>query len=216
MLFFRGSRSRLSAPRAFEVLDHAHPVARSSERAALAADHVIVAIAFTGVGAAVLDVTRRSALRPFLPAGVMTTAVLALAALAAREALRCAVLSAIAGGDERVGVLEFDRTLAVLGDARYRERLARTLEAYAETRTSSRQRIWTPLPEGAPRPPTRSAMHEVADLLRREPAPHPRAVALCVRLVSEGAVSPLFSGDPVALDAELRRIRYHGATARPS
>lgn len=210
--FRQGPRSRLSAARAFEVLDQAHPVARASDRAALATDHVIVAIAFTGVGAAVLEVTRRSALRAFLPAGVMTTVVLALAALAAGEAVRSAVLSAIAGGDERVGVLEFDRTLAMLGDARYRARLARTLEVYADMRTPSPQCTWTPLPEGTPLPPARRAMHEVSDLLRCEPAPHPRAVALCARLVSEGASSPLFSGDAVALDAELRRIRYHATT----
>jgi hypothetical protein len=126
-----------------------------------------------------------------------------------------AVLSAIAGGDERVGVLEFDRTLAMLGDVRYRARLARTLEVYADARTPSHQRTWT-LPEGTPRPPARRAMHEVSDLLRCEPAPHPRAVALCARLVSEGASSPLFSGDPVALDAQLRRTRYHASTTLSS
>jgi hypothetical protein len=213
--FLQGSRSRLSARRAFEVLDHTHPVARASDRAARRIDQVIVTIAFTGLGAAVLDVTQRSALRSFLPAGVMTTAVLALVALAAREALHDAVLSAIAGGDERVGVREFEKTLALLVDARYRARLARTLEVYAAARSPSQQRAWTPLPPGTPCPLAREAMQEVADLLRREPAPRPRAVALCTLLVSDGARSPLFKGDPVALDVELRRIRYHATTQAP-
>lgn len=209
--FLQGPPSRPSAPRAFEALDETHPVARASERAARGTDRVIAAIAFTGLGGAVLDVTQRSALRAFLPAGAMTIAVLALVALAAHEALRDAVLSAIAGGNERVGVREFEKTLTMLDDARYRARLARTFEGYAATRTPSPQSTWTPVPPGTLCPPARKAMHEVAGLLRGEPAPHPRAVALCALLVRGGASSPLFSGDPVALDAELRRICYHGA-----
>jgi hypothetical protein len=174
---------------------------------------VIVTIAFTALGAALLDVTQRAALRSFLPAGSMTTAVLALAALAARETLRDAVLAAIAAGDERAGVREFEKTLAQLDDAHYRARIARTLAAYAAVPTPAQQHAWTPLPPGTPRPPAQRAMKEVADLLCREPAPQPRAVALCVLLVSAGASSPLFSGDPVALDAELRRIRFHATRA---
>lgn len=173
----------------------------------------MVAVAFTGIGAALFAMGDRPLLIPFVPAGSMSVAFFALAAFAARMALQDAVLSAIAGGDEPAGVREFDPTLAMLRTAPYRARLARTFDAYADTWTTPRQRAWTPLPPGTPCPPARAAMHDVATLLRREPAPNARAVALCALLVTQGARSPLFSGDSAALDAELRRIHYHAARA---
>ncbi|HEY2732845.1 MAG TPA: hypothetical protein VGI70_02625, partial [Polyangiales bacterium] len=207
----QGHFPRPSAQRACEVLGEAHPVARASERSVIRTQQAIVAVAFTGLGATLLEMRDRSLLIPFVPAGSMAVAVFVLAAFAARMMLGDAVLSAIAGGEEPVGVREFDGTFAMLRAAPYRARLARTFDAYADTWTTPPQRAWTPLPPGTPCAPARTEMHDVAALLRREPAPNPRAIALCVQLVTQGAGSPLFRGDSTALDAELRRIRYHAA-----
>lgn len=160
-----------------------------------------------------LAVGERSLLIPFVPAGSIAVAVFVLAAFVAREALRDAVLSAIAGGDEPPAAREFDATLALLRAAPYRARLARTFDAYADTWTSTRQYAWTPLPPGTPCPPARIAMHDVATLLRHEPAPNARVVALCALLVTQGAGSPLFRGDSAELDTELQRIQYHATRA---
>ena len=205
----QGYHSSPSAARASEVLGGGHPVARASERCTLRTHQAIVAVAFTGIGATLFAMGDRPLLIPFVPAGSMSISLFVLAAFAARMALQDAVLSAIAGGDEPAGVREFDATFAMLKAAPYRARLARTFDAYADTWTAPRQRTWTPLPPGTPCPPARTAMHDVATLLRHEPAPNARAVALCALLVTQGAGSPLFRGDSAALDAELRRIQYH-------
>lgn len=204
-----GSHSRPCAARASDVLGGGHPVAQASERSILRTHQATVAVAFTAIGATLLAMGDRPLLVPFVPAGSMSISIFVLAAFAARVVLQDAVLSAIAGGDEPAGVREFDATFAMLRAAPYRARLAQTFDAYADTWTAPRPHTWTPLPPGTPCPPARTAMHDVAALLRREPAPTPRAVALCTLLVTQGAGSPLFRGDSAALDAELRRIQYH-------
>jgi hypothetical protein len=133
----------------------------------------------------------------------------------ARDALRAEIIREIARGADERGIPEFDRTCAQLRSSRYRRGVARTLERYAEAPTAAERRMaFVQLP-GRPSAAARAAMVELGALLRREPAPPARAVAVCTLLVTEGAGSPLFSGDDVALQHTLRRVRFETLSVGP-
>jgi hypothetical protein len=143
----------------------------------------------------------------FAGANSAVLAVSATVVFFARDALRAEVIREIAKGSDERGLPEFDRIRAQLGSSRYRRGLAKTLERYADVPTAAERRVsFAPFP-GRPSAAAREAMAELGALLRHEPAPPPRAVAICTLLVTEGAGSPLFSADDVALQLTLRRVR---------
>ena len=210
-------RSRQSTsephPHAYEVLESSHPVAQASWRASRAVERVTAAGMFSLAGTTFLLIARQTSASAFALAGALVAIALGLAAVDACAGLRAAATDAIAAGDDRVGVREFDATRRRLTAPRFRAHLARTLDVYARTPAPRNRRIWEPFLPGTPSPDARDAMCAVSALLRAEPAPSPRVIARSSRLVTAGHTSPLFGNDPDALDCELRCIRYYAMSS---
>ncbi len=198
---------------ACEVLGPSHPLAHASWRASQAVERVRGATIFSAAGTTFLVAVRLSAAPSFAFAGAVVTVAAGLAAVAAGAALRAAATDAIAMGDDHVGVRELDVTRRRLTSPRFRAQLARTLEAYAQTPAPGNRRVWEPILARKPSSDAREAMSAVGALLRSEPAPSPRVIARCSRLVTAGDTSPLFGADSSALDCELRCIRYYAASS---
>jgi hypothetical protein len=202
------------ALRARDAFSPHHPLAEAGAQRAAADERLLLAIAFTVAGTAVLAVTRRDVVTAFILAGSAVSGIAGLVSGALRQALSAVAIATIAAGDDQAGVRELDSARARLADRHVRAGLARSLELYADRPT---------LPPGA-RPGSmvqttgagvgaRETMRKLAEELVREPGPSPRVVALCACLLTDGQTSPLFHCDPVQLDHELRRIRYLSDTA---
>lgn len=198
--------------RGFEVLDPSHPVALAGRRAARSADRAACALAIGVIVSVALANTDRPAAVGFAVVSAIVAAGLAVGALVARAELRAAAITAIAAGDDHAGVRELDRARSLLTDPGYRGTLANSLAAYA---APTRPSVISDQVD-APDEEAREALLAVCDVLRSEPAPAPRAVALAARLTPDDMAWPRFGHDPVALQHELRRIRFHASsTAYP-
>lgn len=142
-----------------------------------------------------------------LGASALVAGALAASILFATFQLRDRAQEVIAAGYERVPVSVVRDERRRLLSRKRRESMARSLERLLH----DAQNWGRILP--ATRPPhgvrelrfAEREVREVASLLRSEPV-HVPAVARTARLLSDGATSPLYGGDVVALRAELRRI----------
>ena len=184
-----------------------HPLVRAEEEAAAADRRLLLAVAFTTMGTALLALTRRDVAAAFLLAGTAVCGVTGIAALALRQSVSTLAIAAIAAGDDHPGVRELDRARDRLRDRRVRAGLARSLGLYAGAPSARGLRLCL-VPAPGAGPEACEAMRALAAELLREPAPSPRVIALCACLLTDGQASPLFQHDPVRLGHELGRIRY--------
>ncbi len=198
---------RRRALRARDAFAPGHPLARAIDRAAAADRRLLLAVAFTTAGTAVLALTRRDLAGAFMLAGGAVCSVAGIAALALRQSVATLAIAVIAAGDDHRGVRELDRARARLRDRRVRAGLARSLGLYAGAQRPAGFRIGI-VPATAAGPEACQALRALAGELVREPAPSPRMIALCACLLTDGQGSPLFHCDPVQLRHELRRIRF--------
>jgi hypothetical protein len=198
---------RRHALRAHDAFCADHPLARASDEAAAADRRLLLAVAFTTAGTALLALTRRDLATAFLLAGSAVSGVTGIAALALRQSVATVAIAVIAAGNDQHGVRELDRARARLYDPRVRAGLAHSLGLYAGATPASGIRL-SLLPAFVAAPEACEALRALADELLREPAPPPRVIALCACLLTDGQTSPLFHHDPVQLGHELRRIRY--------
>jgi hypothetical protein len=153
---------------AHEVLEPSHPVARASLRASRAVERVTGVATFSVAGTILLLATRHPATPSFAFAGTVVTVAVGLAALAAQATVRDAATEAIAVGDDRDGVREFDVARRRLTSLTFRAQLARTLEAYAQAPAPRNcRRVWEPFLPGAPGPGAREAMCVISALFAK-------------------------------------------------
>jgi hypothetical protein len=139
----------------------------------------------------------------------VTTAALALARLVSRQYVRGRARDLIAEGYESERLRDTALEARRLTSRRHRVILARGLERSLRLAQQSTFRPRATQPHAAVRNLSRyrPEVQEIVAQLRR-PNVAPRGVALVERLLSDGAVSPLYNpADERALASELRRIR---------
>jgi hypothetical protein len=201
-------RRPTSTGRSFEALPPSHPVALAGRRAARSANRAACGAAIGVIASVDLVIAGRPAGVGFAVVSAIVAVGLAFGALVARAELRSAAVNAIAAGDDHAGVREFDEAKQLLGDAGYRATIANSLAALVPPGRAS----FIAYQVDSSDEEAREALLAVCDVLRSEPAPAPRAVALASRLASDDIAWPQRGHDPAILQEELRRIRYHAAS----
>jgi hypothetical protein len=179
--------------------------ARAGQRDALL--RTASALACTGAGSAALALGDSALLPTYAAVGGIVSAVCAVLAGAARAGVHHAVVRAIADGEDRVGVPEFDRVRRRLLDPAHRARLAGVFDHHRRARGAALE--YAPVPRHS-----HAAVHalgELSEVLRAEPGPGPRAVAICTMLVMDGIASPLYGARGEGIAEELGRVRFHAA-----
>src|SRR3954470_5123274 len=136
----RGARDAFSAD---------HPLSRAADQAAAADQRLLLAVAFTAAGSAVLALTRRDVAAAFLLAGSAVCGFTGIAALALRQSVATVAIAVIAAGEDQRGVRELDRARARLHDRRVRAGLARSFGVYAAAAPAAGARLCL-LPAVAP------------------------------------------------------------------
>jgi hypothetical protein len=194
-----------------------HPVARAAELRRVLARQLATASAVLAVAVTGIDLDGARLLGTFLAAAVAVEVCLAIAALAARAALRERARDVIADGGA-AGVAEVEAERRRLVDDRHRARLAVTLG-----RALAAAEQWHALPLTTRPPPRvrglashRAAIGDVIALLRAPDAPSARGVAVLDRLLRGGYAAPLYVAHPEDVGRELARIRLLLAAGGPA
>jgi hypothetical protein len=191
---------------ASKLLGPDHPLVRAESRMRTLCVQLAVTLL---LGVAMLGLSPllgAAALRLTLGAAALS-AVLLGAILYVRSSLREHALELIVSGREELPLAAVESERSRLSDRRYRRSLARTLDVIRAEPDS--YEWWSPVYAD------RNAVHaardeltEVARLLRELPNVRARGVALVMRLIRDGATSPLYRGPGPRLREELGRIRH--------
>jgi hypothetical protein len=190
-----------------DLLGSNHPLARATRRLRSACLHLLYGAALLP---AIAVFAPGPARRVELGAAGVTCVLLGGLALAAWGIQRQHALQVIIAGGEDLPLGELEPVRRRLSDPRRRLQLAASFDRYLRAATQ-----WHRTPPQL-RPPANVRMllplqddvREIARLLRADTLPRVRGVALCERLLTDGATSPLYSSDPDALRRELGRIRF--------
>jgi hypothetical protein len=193
--------------RAEALLGAGHPLA-TVLRASLTAAEQLLAVAASQAVAAILVYEGSSFGLPLIIGSGLVQVVLGcrLAVRASRRREICREL--IVAGREWLALPAVQLERSRLSDARLRDRLASSLEDIADVGLGRRlePQVGPPLLRVRVLRPVAPELHELARLLRADPAPV-RGVAHVEWLLTSGE-SPLYSPHPQHLREELGRARY--------